>query len=154
MKKERNALGLTQNDVAQVLDLSRPTIIKIEKGERALTPAEDAKWKAYVDFFTNTSQNKCHIEILHGKSQRITQSSNTNTPFTDQMSFRFVNMIPSKPCKKSTTKPPHKPPLYSPQSPALLLLNPQLIAPAAIGSTSIPFVRHPFLGFLQTRSLT
>lgn len=41
--KQRKALGLSQEDMAKRLSMSRPTYIKVEKGERKLTNEEQEK---------------------------------------------------------------------------------------------------------------
>ena len=43
IKQLRESIGMSQADLAKRLGLSRPTLIKIEKGERALTLAETEK---------------------------------------------------------------------------------------------------------------
>lgn len=43
VKELRTRHGMTQEYLAQMLGISRPTLIRIEKGERPLTPAQDAK---------------------------------------------------------------------------------------------------------------
>lgn len=49
MLEKRKQLGLSQEDIARILGISRPTVIKIEKGERALTTDEERKLAAYFD---------------------------------------------------------------------------------------------------------
>jgi len=50
MIEKRKQFGVSQEEIARVLGLSRPTIIKIEKGERELKPAEEEKLN---DFFAH-----------------------------------------------------------------------------------------------------
>lgn len=57
MKKTRKAIGLSQEDIAQFLGISRPTVMKIEKGERALTTEESDKLNAYFSSFTGDPSN-------------------------------------------------------------------------------------------------
>lgn len=43
LKKKREAIGMSQTDLAARLGMSRPTLIKVEKGERELTDHEKIK---------------------------------------------------------------------------------------------------------------
>ncbi|PCI24747.1 XRE family transcriptional regulator [Candidatus Peregrinibacteria bacterium] len=54
MRKKRKLLGISQEEIAQILGVSRPTVIKIEKGERALKPNEA---EILSVFFANFEDN-------------------------------------------------------------------------------------------------
>ncbi len=55
---QRKEFGVTQEEIARVLDISRQTLIKIEKGERELKPKEKEKLK---DFFAHFEEDKSYM---------------------------------------------------------------------------------------------
>jgi len=62
--KKRKELGMSQTQLAQRLGMSRPTLIKVEKGERALTAAETATLQAVlasVSEHTDTADMRINI---------------------------------------------------------------------------------------------
>jgi len=62
--KKRKELSMSQSELAQRLGMSRPTLIKVEKGERALTVAETAMLKAVlasVSEHTNDTEMRINI---------------------------------------------------------------------------------------------
>lgn len=60
MIQKRKQFGLSQEDIAGILGVSRPTVIKIEKGERKLTSEEAQKIKTYFD---SLSFEECNARI-------------------------------------------------------------------------------------------
>jgi transcriptional regulator with XRE-family HTH domain len=52
LKKIREGHGMSQTDLAKRLDMSRPTLIKVEKGERRLSQVEEAKVGEIFDIVT------------------------------------------------------------------------------------------------------
>lgn len=60
MKKiieQRKALGLSQQEVAHVLGVSRPTVIKIEKGEKKLSPEQEQSLAEYFGALSGENEN-------------------------------------------------------------------------------------------------
>lgn len=60
MIKKRKKFGISQEEISEVLGISRPTLIKIEKGERDLKPEEAKKLS---DFFANFEESKNQMRI-------------------------------------------------------------------------------------------
>ena len=59
----RKEYSYTQEQMAQTLGISRPTLIKVEKGERELTSNEQELLNKFVDFQEESSQNSDDIRI-------------------------------------------------------------------------------------------
>jgi len=59
----RKKYSYTQEQMAQTLGISRPTLIKVEKGERELTLNEQELLNKFVDFQKESSQNSDDIRI-------------------------------------------------------------------------------------------
>ncbi len=57
MSERRKSLGVSQQEVADVLGLSRPTILKIEKKKRELTEDETEKLEEFFDSLTDDNPN-------------------------------------------------------------------------------------------------
>jgi transcriptional regulator with XRE-family HTH domain len=72
MIEKRKKIGLSQQDIADYLGLSRPTIIKIEKGERPLNPVEEQKLRQYFDSFESES-SQMRINIPQQKLEKFKQ---------------------------------------------------------------------------------
>lgn len=74
IKKLRKKCGLSQEYLAEQLDISRPTYIQIEKGERDLTLAEAEKlaliFGMTLDEFRTRDQKKRDIKVVLEKSKR------------------------------------------------------------------------------------
>jgi transcriptional regulator with XRE-family HTH domain len=60
MITQRKKLGISQKEISQILGISRPTVIKIEKGARKLKPEEEKKLS---EFFTNLEENETQMRI-------------------------------------------------------------------------------------------
>ena len=60
MVERRKALGLSQDELAKRLGISRPTLIKIEKGERKLKADENLKLEAV---FSSLSDHTAEADI-------------------------------------------------------------------------------------------
>lgn len=60
IKKQRKKLGLSQNDVAKRLGVSRPTYIKMESGERPLSQAESVRLK---EIFASVGELGTHRDM-------------------------------------------------------------------------------------------
>ena len=58
MITKRKQFGVSQEEIARVLGISRPTFIKIEKGERKLKPDEEAKLS---DFFAHFEEDEPYM---------------------------------------------------------------------------------------------
>lgn len=64
--KQRKALGLSQEELAERLGMSRPTLNKVERGERPLTPEEKQKLDevfACLDTLSAGADMRIHIPI-------------------------------------------------------------------------------------------
>ena len=59
----RTKLNLSQEEVSQYLGMSRPTWIKVEKGERLLTEDETARLNHLVELHTPKAMNEIRIDI-------------------------------------------------------------------------------------------
>jgi transcriptional regulator with XRE-family HTH domain len=55
--EQRKLLGMSQTDLAQRLGMSRPTLIKVEKGERELTAGEAGELEKVIAAVTEPSNN-------------------------------------------------------------------------------------------------
>jgi len=51
MLETRKKLGISQTEMAEILEISRPTLIKIEKGEREMKPEEKDKFQKFLESF-------------------------------------------------------------------------------------------------------
>jgi DNA-binding XRE family transcriptional regulator/uncharacterized phage-associated protein len=49
MLNQRKDFGVSQDEIARILGLSRPTVVKIEKGERSLTQEEASKLNVFFE---------------------------------------------------------------------------------------------------------
>ena len=58
MIEKRKKFGVSQEEIARVLNISRPTVIKIEKGKRALKPEEKEKLKNFFAHFGEEENNE------------------------------------------------------------------------------------------------
>ncbi len=54
---KRKEMGVTQEELAKVLGVSRPTLIKIEKGERKLSEKEAKKLKEYFEILEGNRED-------------------------------------------------------------------------------------------------
>lgn len=57
LQKTRKKYGLSQEALAKMLDMSRPTLAKVENGERKLTPAEKEKLEKIIESFELENQD-------------------------------------------------------------------------------------------------
>jgi len=72
--KERKALGMSQSEMAKRLGISRPTLIKVEKGERMLTSDEKSKFETVLTSLTeHTRSTEMRISIPEQNLERFKQ---------------------------------------------------------------------------------
>lgn len=63
LKKKRKQLGLSQAELADILGISRPTLIKVEKGERKLTANEKRKFDEMSASFELDKKAQANMRI-------------------------------------------------------------------------------------------
>lgn len=76
LKKMREACGMSQAELAERLSMSRPTLIKVEKGERRLTQGEEEKVREIFDvvgFFQDALQTDTRINIPQKNLEKFKQ---------------------------------------------------------------------------------
>lgn len=76
LQKKRKDLGISQQELANRLGMSRPTLIKVEKGERQLTDKEKSKLEAIFSFFESdpaTQDSEMRINIPQKDIEKFKQ---------------------------------------------------------------------------------
>lgn len=71
--KRRKAFGLSQEDVAQRLGMSRPTYIKVEKGERKLSEKEQEKLESIFNSLAEHTDAEMRISIPQQNLEKFKQ---------------------------------------------------------------------------------
>ncbi|MFA6397211.1 MAG: type II toxin-antitoxin system antitoxin SocA domain-containing protein, partial [Sulfurimonas sp.] len=76
LKKLREKYGMSQTELSQRLDMSRPTLVKVEKGERHLTQGEEEKLQRIIEVIDNhqaSSHNDVRINIPEKNIEKFKQ---------------------------------------------------------------------------------
>ena len=72
--KQRKELGMSQSELAKRLGMSRPTLIRVEKGERALTPTEISALDAVLSSVAeHTDKAEMRINIPEQNLEKFKQ---------------------------------------------------------------------------------
>lgn len=72
MISQRKTLGLSQTDIAKLLNVSRPIIAKIEKGEKTLTSEQKSKLEKYFNSMAETQQD-FRVNVPHKNIEKFKQ---------------------------------------------------------------------------------
>jgi transcriptional regulator with XRE-family HTH domain len=73
LKTKRKELGLSQGELAGRLGMSRPTLVKVENGERSLTPEEEHKLALITDEIHAHSINDVRINVPEKNLKKFEQ---------------------------------------------------------------------------------
>jgi len=97
LKNKRKILGLSQSEVAESLGISRPTYLKLEKGEAKPTPQQKAILTRIFDVSQNTfEKNTLETKIISNKVE-IREVPKENVKKFKEVLLYIVNKVGSRP---------------------------------------------------------
>ena len=97
LKNKRKILGLSQSEVAESLGISRPTYLKLEKGEAKPTPQQKAILTRIFDVSQNTfEKNTLETKIISNKVE-MREVPKENVKKFKEVLLYIVNKVGSRP---------------------------------------------------------
>jgi transcriptional regulator with XRE-family HTH domain len=73
-KNKRKKMGFSQEELSKILGISRPTLIKIEKGERKMTVREKEKFDGFVkNFDADEESQTMRVNIPQERTEKFKQ---------------------------------------------------------------------------------
>src|SRR3989344_8462982 len=97
LKNKRKILGLSQSEVAESLGISRPTYLKVEKGEAKPTPQQKAIFTRIFDVSQNTfEKNTLETKIISNKVE-MREVPKENVKKFKEVLLYIINKVGSRP---------------------------------------------------------